>query len=169
MQNKYKDITLGTAEAVFNKLGGQEGIEKFLRGETKLVFDLKSVPVWKTFEIEDKEYYLCRATVNQITDALHADTECVIRFLKQNDMSAVPVNLVGELSEKIIWDYTDQQPSHEFLYLVSEKIELENDQEIHPCVVKALRSSKVGIKKLKFFDGVSMNGDHEVIFLRHNG
>jgi len=56
MQNKYKGITFGTAEAVFNKLGGQEGIEKFLRGETKIVSQFVSeVHPWyfKTITIGD--------------------------------------------------------------------------------------------------------------------
>lgn len=30
---KYPNITLGRVEAVWNKLGGEEGVEKFLRGE----------------------------------------------------------------------------------------------------------------------------------------
>jgi len=36
MQNKYKDVTLGTVEAVFNKLGGMEGVESFLCGNLKI-------------------------------------------------------------------------------------------------------------------------------------
>ena len=31
--NKYADVDFGTAEAVFNKLGGRKGIDMFLRGE----------------------------------------------------------------------------------------------------------------------------------------
>ncbi len=34
---KYKNVTLGIVEAVFNKLGGIEGVERFLRGELKVV------------------------------------------------------------------------------------------------------------------------------------
>lgn len=30
---KYPNITLGHVEAVWNKLGGEEGVEKFLRDE----------------------------------------------------------------------------------------------------------------------------------------
>lgn len=30
---KYKNMTLGQIEAIINKLGGKEGVEKFLRGE----------------------------------------------------------------------------------------------------------------------------------------
>jgi hypothetical protein len=36
MQNKYKDVTLGTVEAVFNKLGGMEGVESFLCGNVEI-------------------------------------------------------------------------------------------------------------------------------------
>ena len=35
--NKYADVSFGTAEAVFNKLGGEEGIRRFLAGNTKVV------------------------------------------------------------------------------------------------------------------------------------
>lgn len=41
--NKYANVTLGTTEAVFNKLGGTEGIEAFLRDETKIVTNEASV------------------------------------------------------------------------------------------------------------------------------
>jgi hypothetical protein len=34
---KYKDVSFGQAEAVFNKLGGLRGVERFLNGELKLV------------------------------------------------------------------------------------------------------------------------------------
>ena len=41
---KYSDVTLGRIEAVWNKLGGEEGVGRFIRGETKIVevkrFDL---------------------------------------------------------------------------------------------------------------------------------
>jgi hypothetical protein len=33
MKNKYADMRFGTAEAVFNKLGGVDGVAKFLQGE----------------------------------------------------------------------------------------------------------------------------------------
>lgn len=39
--NKYKDITFGTSEAVFNKLGGKSGIERFLRDDL-IVVECKS-------------------------------------------------------------------------------------------------------------------------------
>ena len=52
MQNKYKDISFGTAEAVFNKLGGKEGIEKFLRDETKVVeVEVTEFPEFMTIKI----------------------------------------------------------------------------------------------------------------------
>ncbi|MGH7141511.1 MAG: hypothetical protein ACREGH_02675, partial [Minisyncoccia bacterium] len=34
---KYPNLDLGTIEAVFNKLGGMEGAQAFLRGERNLV------------------------------------------------------------------------------------------------------------------------------------
>lgn len=37
MKSKYKDLNLGKIEAVFNKLGGIEGADRFLRGELELV------------------------------------------------------------------------------------------------------------------------------------
>lgn len=33
---KYADVRLGTVEAVFNKLGGIEGVERFLRGDAEV-------------------------------------------------------------------------------------------------------------------------------------
>ena len=33
---KYPNITLGKMEAIINKLGGEEGVEKFLQGELKI-------------------------------------------------------------------------------------------------------------------------------------
>ena len=51
--NKYKDVDFGTAEAVFNKLGGKEGIKDFLSGKTVLSFPngKRAWPVWKTIKI----------------------------------------------------------------------------------------------------------------------
>ena len=34
---KYADATFGTVEAVFNKLGGLEGVQRFLRGDAEVV------------------------------------------------------------------------------------------------------------------------------------
>ncbi len=31
---KYASVTLGRVEAVWNKLGGEEGVDRFLRGDT---------------------------------------------------------------------------------------------------------------------------------------
>lgn len=36
---KYPDLSLGQIEAIANKLGGMEGIERFLRGETEVVMN----------------------------------------------------------------------------------------------------------------------------------
>lgn len=35
--NKYASLELGTIEAVFNKLGGLEGAQRFLRGDSEIV------------------------------------------------------------------------------------------------------------------------------------
>ncbi len=50
---KYKDLTLGKVEAVVNKMGGIEGMEKFLRGETNLSFPngKRAWTIWKTIRI----------------------------------------------------------------------------------------------------------------------
>ncbi len=57
---KYRDVSLGRIEAVLNKLGGLEGLGKFLAGETILVPNPR-LKVWQSIEIEGwrgKEYYL---------------------------------------------------------------------------------------------------------------
>ena len=42
---KYADVKLGTIEAVFNRLGGVEGAERFLRGDVELVEAKKFLPL----------------------------------------------------------------------------------------------------------------------------
>lgn len=42
---KYNNVDFGTTEAIFNKLGGLEGMERFLRGET---FICSQDPSWGT-------------------------------------------------------------------------------------------------------------------------
>lgn len=52
---KYNDLSFGQAEAVFNKLGGMEGVRDFLSGKTivvKVPSDEKtSFNVWKTIKL----------------------------------------------------------------------------------------------------------------------
>ena len=52
---KYNDFTLGQVEAVFNKLGGTEGVANFLSGKTILVEvssdEKTSFNVWKTIKL----------------------------------------------------------------------------------------------------------------------
>lgn len=49
---KYNDLSFGQAEAVFNKLGGIEGVKNFLSGKTKVVLDEKNpFDVWKTISL----------------------------------------------------------------------------------------------------------------------
>lgn len=47
MQNKYKDVTLGTVEAVFNKLGGIEGVESFLCGNVEITMVKHTIDLGK--------------------------------------------------------------------------------------------------------------------------
>ncbi len=48
---KYGEINLGQVEAIINKLGGEQGALRFLRGE--LVISVKPIelPVWKTVKL----------------------------------------------------------------------------------------------------------------------
>lgn len=49
---KYPNVTLGRVEAVWNKLGGEDGVDRFLRGE--LVLTAPTPPafaVWKTVKL----------------------------------------------------------------------------------------------------------------------
>ena len=51
---KYNDLSFGQAEAVFNKLGGMEGVMDFLSGKTKIVRvsnEETSFKVWKTIKL----------------------------------------------------------------------------------------------------------------------
>jgi hypothetical protein len=48
---KYNDITLGQIEAVFNKLGGVDGVQKFLSGELIVKSAEHKCPVWKTIKL----------------------------------------------------------------------------------------------------------------------
>ena len=40
---KYSDATFGLAEAVFNKLGGMEGAQRFLRGDAEVVIKTHTI------------------------------------------------------------------------------------------------------------------------------
>lgn len=40
---KYASLELGTIEAVFNKLGGMEGAQRFLRGDTEVVIKTHTI------------------------------------------------------------------------------------------------------------------------------
>lgn len=52
MTMKYANLDLGTIEAVFNKLGGMEGAQRFLRGELIVSTAVPTeYPVWKTVKL----------------------------------------------------------------------------------------------------------------------
>jgi len=40
---KYSDATFGLTEAVFNKLGGMEGVQRFLRGDAEVVIKTHTI------------------------------------------------------------------------------------------------------------------------------
>lgn len=48
---KYGALTLGQVEALVNKLGGMEGIQRFLSGETVVNAVERNFPAWKTIRI----------------------------------------------------------------------------------------------------------------------
>jgi hypothetical protein len=48
---KYPDMTWGTMEAVINKLGGIEGVQRFLSGETVVKAVERVFQVWKTIKL----------------------------------------------------------------------------------------------------------------------
>jgi len=48
---KYNDWTLGQVEAVFNKLGGDDGVRRFLAGELVVRPADRNWPTWKTIKL----------------------------------------------------------------------------------------------------------------------
>lgn len=48
---KYNDWTLGQVEAVFNKLGGDDGVRRFLAGELVVKPVDRNWPTWKTIKL----------------------------------------------------------------------------------------------------------------------
>lgn len=58
---KYSKVSFGHAEAVFNKLGGEQGISNFLSGRTQVVKSDKDFKAFMTLEIgEYNEYDLIK-------------------------------------------------------------------------------------------------------------
>lgn len=58
---KYNDLSLGTIEAIVNKLGGMEGINNFLSGETLLRSRRFAFQTWKTIKLglyKNKDAYM---------------------------------------------------------------------------------------------------------------
>ena len=47
---KYGELTLGQVEAVVNKLGGMEGVKRFLSGETLIKEAEREFKIWKTIK-----------------------------------------------------------------------------------------------------------------------
>ncbi|MBI2099358.1 hypothetical protein HYT45_03025 [Candidatus Uhrbacteria bacterium] len=48
---KYGELTLGQVEAIVNKLGGMEGVSRFLRGELEVKAVERFFPIWKTLRL----------------------------------------------------------------------------------------------------------------------
>ena len=48
---KYGELTLGQVEAVVNKLGGMEGVKRFLAGETMAKETEHEFDIWKTIKL----------------------------------------------------------------------------------------------------------------------
>ncbi len=71
---KYPNITLGHVEAVWNKLGGEDGVNRLLRGETVVRAVEFSFRVWKTIRLgtglktADDFRNALKASGNQISD-----------------------------------------------------------------------------------------------------
>lgn len=69
MAMKYKDLTLGKIEALVNKIGGLEGADKFLKGETVI-----SYPDGKRFWRTWKSIYLGTfKNVRELLIAIHKE------------------------------------------------------------------------------------------------
>lgn len=48
---EYNELNLGQIEAIVNKLGGMEGVQRFLSGETVVKTHEKTFTVWKTIKL----------------------------------------------------------------------------------------------------------------------
>jgi hypothetical protein len=48
---KYGELTLGQVEALVNKLGGMEGVQRFLSGELLVSATAKVWKTWKTIQL----------------------------------------------------------------------------------------------------------------------
>ncbi len=94
---KYNDLSFGQAEAVFNKLGGAEGVMEFLSGKTMVVKvpsdEKTSFNVWKTIKL-----------------GTHKDADALRKALKKadfkigdwgNDILSKPAFTVASAEEEI--------------------------------------------------------------------
>ena len=48
---KYNELTFGQMEAIVNKLGGMEGVQRFLSGEIVVKAPEQNFKVWKTIKL----------------------------------------------------------------------------------------------------------------------
>ena len=97
MQNKYKDITFGKAEAVFNKLGGVEGVEAFLRDNVKVTFVKHAIDLTKPprLPLEDAEVIKHEGKgvveIELRSDGLYIDGQEVVLHLSERQLDDKPI------------------------------------------------------------------------------
>jgi len=63
---KYGELNLGQIEAIINKLGGMEGVMRFLQGETTVTAPVRTWNTWKTIQLGTHR------TTNALCSALKA-------------------------------------------------------------------------------------------------
>ncbi len=101
---KYGDLSLGQIEAIVNKLGGMEGVNRFLSDEITLKV-IGPFELWKTIRVG------CYKSINELRDALRAKNRdyginavdsilCSYSFVLSGheediDLAFVPVSTLG--------------------------------------------------------------------------
>lgn len=81
--------TLGRIEAVWNKLGGEEGVDRFLRGELVVESRSPGFPIWKTIELGTR-----LKTAEDFRVALNACGNSIARCA--DDILSAPAFMVSE-------------------------------------------------------------------------
>jgi hypothetical protein len=92
-QMKYAKLDLGTIEAVINKLGGMEGVERFLRDELVVKMPERVWKTWKTVKIGTFK------NVDEIRQALKAGGHFIGDWA--NDILGKPAFKVSETEQDV--------------------------------------------------------------------
>jgi hypothetical protein len=105
---KYNEFTLGQVEAVFNKLGGPEGIADFLSGRTKIV--KTHFNIWKnlklgTFKNADDLYQRTKEANFDISE-IENEIFCLFTTSTQGEVQIINISL-RELGFNNGADYQD--------------------------------------------------------------